>query len=468
MTFHANRISKQKIFCISAGQKDVKKSNSKIHKKNLYLNYGLLSLASILKKQGFDPLVIHGHFESPERVLKTCIEKGLDNSNVPVLISIPSFYAVSWVIEFIKELKLLMRQKKVILGGRWVIDDQIEQSQELIQDADYIIPGLSESRIVNIVMTAIDDKHIHINENISPNHSTLDYSLLHNRSLYHPSIEISRGCGMGCTFCQEKNEKLTNLKPARKIIDEVKRATITDSLAPMNFYFETSIFAPNKTWINDLIDHRRAADLEFKWRTEARVDSIKEEFLKPLHESGLRVIDLGLESASPQQLKRMQKTKKPESYLQKASALIITAYKLGIMVKVNILISAGETTSTLKETTDWLDKHRDFIKGVSVGPVIVFGWENKVQDYLNEIEKYGAKISHKPITGITHIHPSEEIDHKKALELSSQISRRYMSAKDYFDLKTFCYFSRDYTFTDFKRDLKHLPKENQSFSKKLN
>lgn len=41
------------VFCISAGQLTVKKDANVINKKNRYLNYGLLSLASLIKKIGF-------------------------------------------------------------------------------------------------------------------------------------------------------------------------------------------------------------------------------------------------------------------------------------------------------------------------------------------------------------------------------------------------------------------------------
>ncbi len=53
------------VYCISAGQLTVKKDDNVINKKNNYLNYGLLSLASIIKKSGLSPIQLHGHFSSP-------------------------------------------------------------------------------------------------------------------------------------------------------------------------------------------------------------------------------------------------------------------------------------------------------------------------------------------------------------------------------------------------------------------
>lgn len=91
----------ERIFCISAGQLIVKKSDTVINRRNRYLNYGLLSLATILKNEGWHTLQIQGLFESPAQTIKKCQSYGLSSgSTLPLLISIPSFYAISWVNEF--------------------------------------------------------------------------------------------------------------------------------------------------------------------------------------------------------------------------------------------------------------------------------------------------------------------------------------------------------------------------------
>jgi len=62
----------------------------------------------------------------------------------------------------------------------------------------------------------------------------------------------------------------------------------------------------------------------------------------------------------------MKKTKNPEQYLVRASKLIKECYEHDIAIKVNILLYAGETEKTILETTEWLEKHKKYIKGVSV------------------------------------------------------------------------------------------------------
>jgi len=99
-----------------------------------------------------------------------------------------------------------------------------------------------------------------------------------------------------------------------------------------------------------------------------------------------------------------------------------------------------------------LDHHKDFIKGVSVGPVILYGWASRTKPYLKELHGFGAKVSHSPIMGVANLDLSSEIDFGRSMEISNQITCEYMSMEDYFFLKSFSYYSRDYTYENFKAD----------------
>lgn len=432
----------KKVFCISAGQLVTKKKDHEIHRQNRYLNYGLLSLASIIKKNGVDAYQIQGNFESPETTYKIAVEKGIEETTLPLLLSIPSFYAISWANEFLEIFKSNNPNIKIIVGGRWVIDDEVEKMKKLMPLVDIIVGGLGEDKILKLLN--IDDKRTNI-----VLHSVLDYTLLHDRALYQPSIEIARGCGMGCSFCQEKEEPLSKFKSGSDICHEARNTILQDDLIPMNAYLESSIFIPNKKWIDSLLFNRDTSNQNFKWRTEARVDSIKPRFMKELKKCGLEVIDLGLESADKEQLLRMQKTKNPELYLQRASELIHSAYNAGVRVKVNILLFAGESERSIDNTMKWLDQHKTLITGVSVGPVILFGWPHKTASYLDELHNYGASSSHEAVLGAKHINLSKEIDYEKSIQLSKKIGQTYTTASNYFFLKSFSYFSREYTYDKF-------------------
>lgn len=98
------------------------------------------------------------------------------------------------------------------------------------------------------------------------------------------------------------------------------------------------------------------------------------------------------------------------------------------------------------------------ITGVSVGPVLAYGPPRTADPLLREFGDLGAcaiDTASAENAVITRIHPSCEIDATDAELLSLQLSRRYMNADQYFRLKQFSYYPRDYGRDDFDHDVTH-------------
>jgi hypothetical protein len=190
----------KKIFCISSGQIKSKKKNSVFAKKHRYLNYGLLKIASILGTQNFNPIVIHGLFHDPKTTFNTCLELGLFDNDSPVLLSIPSFYALNWAKIFISFVKKYKANKRVIAGGRWVVGSNEEWVKTYL-NVDLVVPGLVENEIINIVNSV--SKIVIPKLVLKKQDSVINYDYLYENHLFQPSIEVSHGCGMGCSFCEE-------------------------------------------------------------------------------------------------------------------------------------------------------------------------------------------------------------------------------------------------------------------------
>jgi hypothetical protein len=148
----------------------------------------------------------------------------------------------------------------------------------------------------------------------------------------------------------------------------------------------------------------------------------------------------------------MKKTAQPGTYLARASRLLQACRDAGVAVKANILLHPGETLSTITETAEWLDRHRAAIKGLSVGPTIVFRYGARTHEYVASLAALGARPvdpSSLDREGFCHLHLSDELPHTAALREGLALSRRFMTARDYFALKSFSYMARGTTWPQF-------------------
>lgn len=439
---------------VSAGMLAPKKRDHVLARRQLYLNYGALSLATKLSLAGYNAVLIHGEHRSPWEVLQDMLAAGQFPSRYPLMLSIPSYYALPWARKFCKLARRADPDGKIIVGGRWVVGPDPEWFRTLVPEADQLVPGLGEPIIEGLLT-----EHAAVRQRLAA--PTPDYTLNHllvlDHAVYQPSIEASRGCGMRCQFCEERDIPLERLRSPEAIAQSISLVQEQYGGSEIHPYMQASLFAPNRHWAGRLADEIAIrGDLSVGWRTETRVDAIKPEAVASLAEAGLKVIDLGLETASPTQILAMSKSKRADQYLERASKLLFACRENGVMAKVNVLLYAGETEQTLAETKAWLDAHAASIKGVSVGPVIAYGPPKTANILLDEWAARGAR----PVdprsaaeTGITAMHLSRDFDAPSAELVSLELSRRYMDADAYFELKSFSYYPRGYTRAQFDQDV---------------
>lgn len=448
------------IIAISAGHDSSKKVENRIRSRIRYLNYGLLGLATILKHQGgIDIIVYQADSYNVDALFDVIERSGINiiSDCECFLLSIPSYYSMSWSIKFCEAVRQRY-QKKVIVGGRWVVDNHVDWVKEQLKYVDVIIEGFGEKKLAQYFNLP--------NCNEFPDGSTkcfdwLDYTLLYEYTKYQPCIEISRGCGAGCQFCADKS----NMRLQNKSIDLVMYELdyLNQTYGSYSVYFEAPHFSFEPMWIKSLCNRVFSRNQQFMWRCTSRVESVPISFLSMMSAAGLKVLDIGLESASPQQLINMKKTKSPKKYLDLADKLLVACAKNGIWVKFNLLLYAGETYQTINETTKWLIDRKELIKDVSVSNLVYY----YNMDSILELQKLGASIPYGnkiEKNGFVELNLSHDIDRDTAKQLSVDIPKLIANQKDFYEIKTISYFEPGYSYLEFIEDVKHSNRSSLPFS----
>jgi len=443
----------KRVILISSGLLNPKKEDNYLNRRGLYPNYGLISLSTILKKKGYSPVIIHGDYEDPTVVLDLMCDYDVSSCEAPILLSLPSFFSLKWAQIFCKELRKKFYGKKIIVGGKWVVSGNELWIKDKIPEVDYVVSENAENIIENLLYF---NKPIVLRNCKLPTH--LDYTTVHNFIKYQPSVEVARGCGQGCSFCLEKDSPYSLVCTPENIVQNILRHQRDYQSKDITPYFQTSFFQPSLNWCEAFSSYYHKYNLTTQWRTQTRVDSMSQKKIEILSNSGLKVLDLGLESASVQQLSAMGKSKKPEMYLGKASELLKKCYENGIWSKVNILFYPGETSSTIQETFNWLISHKKYIKGLSINPLFIYRYTG-VSEFVDSLSKFGAYLvceNSLEESGYAHLNLSSTIDYNEANNISLEIRQKIVTDKNYFDLKSFSYFDRFYSYNNFREDIKNM------------
>ncbi len=170
-------------------------------------------------------------------------------------------------------------------------------------------------------------------------------------------IETSRGCPYHCVYCSDVTfwGKPARYHSIERVINEIiqdaaKYKTVT-------FRFADSCFSapPERcaALCDAIYENCIKIGIPVKWSSYARIENLSPSLLEKMKRSGCVALDVGLESASRELLKKMGKKYDPEMAVNIAK----TAKELNILINYNILIGfPGETQDTLKATTDLIQR----------------------------------------------------------------------------------------------------------------
>ena len=169
----------------------------------------------------------------------------------------------------------------------------------------------------------------------------------------------TRGCPMRCTYCTS-HYHWGNKYRKRSTDNVVAELThYRHSFGARFIHFRDDILCIDEKWFMDLCDKLIQARLGLHWICNiypTLLEENTEEKLRKMKAAGCNTIHIGLQSASPEMLKRIKR--KPEEPQILARKLKI-AQKLGILTYVDFIFGLpGETEKTMEITRKWIMETR--------------------------------------------------------------------------------------------------------------
>lgn len=160
------------------------------------------------------------------------------------------------------------------------------------------------------------------------------------------SIMASRGCPHRCTYCQPTLQRVfgkrVRRRSAQHLIAEMIELRDRFRIDGLMWLDDTFLLGPD--WMRDFCRQVVDAKVDLIWGCNVRADRVDEETLATMKEAGLRIVHLGIESASQRVLDEVYDK---GITLEQVREAIATAKRLGLSVRGYFML--GAPTETLEE-----------------------------------------------------------------------------------------------------------------------
>jgi radical SAM superfamily enzyme YgiQ (UPF0313 family) len=309
-----------------------------------YVPLGILSLATVLHKDGFDVEILDVNNISSDPTFRGVPEAIIErNPDVVGFSAWCNFYFD--LVKFAGIVKEHRPHVKILFGG--VHASNVDRETiEVFPQVDVVVRGECDHTISRIILSLDDpkalrevpgltfrhggpivrtpDSHPVIDLNSLP---LPDYNLFPSTGLldYVP-IDVGRGCPFKCSYCVSNRmaEGRFRQRSVESVIKIVK--TVIAEFGAKRFRFEHDLLTLNRRWILELCDALIQEKLVKPWSCFSRIDTVDDEILSKMSEAGCDQIFYGVETGSP----RMQRVLNKKLKLDRASQVVRQSCELGI------------------------------------------------------------------------------------------------------------------------------------------
>ncbi|MGE0918211.1 B12-binding domain-containing radical SAM protein [Trichlorobacter lovleyi] len=253
----------------------------------------------------------------------------------------------------------------------WLNDEAIFPTKGLVyRDAN------NPKHLVTLPPDLIDD----LDQLPLPNYDLVDYpAYTMHKPRYgvdslnvfpHARILTSRGCPVGCSFCQVESisGKKWRMRSAENVVDEI--VYLHNRYGIKGFIVEDDNAFVQKKRTKEMLRLLKQKKLGLSWKAAGvPIFNMDEETFKLMAETGCQLVGLPIESGVPRILKQI--IKKPVD-LEKAPELIRLAQRYGIFVAANFIIGfPTETWDEIRQTLRYAETcGADYCKIYAAQPLL--------------------------------------------------------------------------------------------------
>ncbi|MFA5338503.1 MAG: radical SAM protein [Candidatus Omnitrophota bacterium] len=250
--------------------------------------------------------------------------------------------------------------KKIIFGGPHTLF--LKHKNKLDNESFWVI-GEGEKAVVKI-LSGISEGNQHFEElEDLDSLPFLDFGCL-NIENYSNSIPLlsSRGCKFSCNFCSERKlyRRFRQHSPAY-VCDLIKH--LTEKQKTNTFVFCDSLINSDNKWLEELCKSLIENNLKINWEAQMRVDNNFDINLgRLMKDSGCYNLFVGLESASAETLKNMNKGFDPETALGFFKKLA----QVNLQFEISLIFGyPGESEADFDSTLDFVIKNKSIIPKIA-------------------------------------------------------------------------------------------------------
>ncbi len=232
---------------------------------------------------------------------------------------------------------------------------------------------------------------------------------LYNLKRYHNNLPVEplRGCPHSCLFCQRVLGRKVRYKTPKRIVDEIHHNI--QNYGIHSFTLSAGTFPLNKRHATKFCDELINRKLNIKWVASTRVDTVDNDLLELMKNSGCKRLQFGVESGDPEILKSCGKGINPED----AYDVFKLCKKIGIGAGANFILGHPfETKETILKTHRLALKIRKYACDMNFAILVPFpgteiykmalnnqgGLKIKTQNWEDYGKQAGEALEHENFT----------------------------------------------------------------------